>query len=384
MRIVTILQYFKSRGFLVDMIHFESPEINGSYLLDNGLVENLYLVSDNPFIERGKRKASKIQELISRKWNNVRYRIGHSLSYSLSSKRVKLPNLMTDSLIKKVDELVIKFDYEAILVTYSYWADIVRPLNHKFPAIRKIIDPTDFLTLQQFYSNPTMSYGQVGNMFGDEIERLSYFDDIIHISYDEMLLFSNFLPNKRHYFVPQYFEKPILNEKNEIKYDVLLIASGNPYNIEGVNWFLKEVYPLLAKNIKIALAGNICSKVTFDAQNITKLGFVDKVQELYEFSLCTICPLKRGSGMKIKVIESLSYGLPVVSTLKGVDGFSNKDFEGGILVTDDPEVFARNLMNLVNNRGYYEKQSAYSRDLFYKYFSSEMNYKKLDKIFLDS
>ena len=85
--------------------------------------------------------------------------------------------------------------------------------------------------------------------------------------------------------------------------------------------------------------------------------------------------------MKIKVIEALSFGLPVVSTSKGVDGFVNKDFEGGMIVEDQAEIFAEQLNRLLTDKEFYRNQCQLSLNLFEKYFSAEINYSKLDKVF---
>jgi glycosyltransferase involved in cell wall biosynthesis len=382
MRIVTLLQYFKRRNILVDMIHYDHPGIDGSFLVNNELIANLYLVADNPFLGTKSREAKGIVEWLEQKMKGVRRRIDQLFNGNKMNKKASLPNLMTPSLIGQVDMLLTEKKYDAVLVTYSYWADIVKTINLRYPSIKKIIDPTDFLTLHQLYKNSELSFNEIGEIFGDEVERVNYFDDIIHISYDELLLFSNFLPKKKHHYIPQYFSTSRNRGGKETKYDITIIASANNFNVEGINWFFEKVYPFLSKGIRIAVAGNICKAVKLESDNITKLGFVDDVDEIYQLSHCTFCPLKRGSGMKIKVIEALSYGFPVVSTLKGIDGFINKDLEGGILVTDDPENFAGYLNRLVEDREYYDKQSDLSRKLFSKYFSMDANTDKLDQIFM--
>ncbi len=288
-----------------------------------------------------------------------------------------LPNFMNDSLLNEVNKLAIKNRYDFILISYSYWADIVNIFNK---AERKVLDTHDFLTLQLFYHGKE-SYREVGNMFADEMGRMSKFDDILHISSDEKSLFSNFIPNKRHHFVPQFFEGRSTATLKEKKFDILFVGSGNPYNVEGLYWFINNVLSLLRKDIKIAIAGSLCEKVNFEEVNITKLGFVSDIDALYQDVHCVICPLRKGSGLKIKVIEAISYGIPVVSTFKGIDGFPNKDPGGGVLVAEEPELFANILNKLIGDSNYYEKQRKMASELFEKYFNLDSNYLNLDAIF---
>ncbi|MEO5684454.1 MAG: glycosyltransferase family 4 protein [Chitinophagaceae bacterium] len=383
-RIVTMLEYFKDRGFLVDMINFENPAVLNSYVTEHKLVDNLYLLTENPFLATNKKEQAGFKKRLSGKFNRLLNQGFPDFYHARNYKNNKLPNLMTNSLSAKVAALTEKNEYLAVLVTYTYWSAITKSVSKKYPVTKKIIDPTDFLTLQQFYGDQGMPYRRVGDMFGDEIERVSQFDDIMHISYDELFVFSNFIQHKKHHYIPQFFEQQskAVTNRAPVLYDVLLIASGNPYNIEGINWFLQEVYPLLKKNnIKIAVAGNICNKFSFEGPGIIKLGFVDDVTALYSAARCTICPLKRGSGMKIKVVESLSYGIPVVSTSKGLDGFFNKDLAGGVLVTDQPQIFAAFIERLLTDDEYYKLQCELAGKIFQQYFSLEANYLKLDTIF---
>ena len=288
---------------------------------------------------------------------------------------------MNEALIEVILDLVSKENYDAILITYSYWGDIVKALESSEFKGKKIIDVNDFLTLQQYYSQPQLRTDEIGTMFGSEIERMRQFDEIIHISYDELLLFSNFIPDAKHYYIPQFFLSRECVSFQPAKYDILFIGSNNSYNIEGISWFFETVYPLLDKGFTIAIAGNICNHVLIQEENVNKLGFVENAAELFSVSRCTICPLKKGSGLKIKVVESLSFGLPVVSTSKGVDGFYNKRPAGGILVSDDPSIFATHIENLLNDPVYYEQQCGYAESLFTENFSVESNFSKLDEIF---
>ena len=60
----------------------------------------------------------------------------------------------------------------------------------------------------------------------------------------------------------------------------------------------------------------------------------------------SIVPLRLGAGIKIKVLESLASGLPVITTSVGAEGIiaeNNRD----VLIEDDPISFAKKLNNLI-------------------------------------
>ena len=376
-RIITVLEYFKDRGLVVDMISFDNAKIEGSYVLDKGLVNAIHYVSVAEKLPPGKNEPFRF---IKWKLQNQYYKL-----FSKPPAAVVLPDMMTDALAEKVKELQVQHNYDTLLVTYTYWADIAKHIRAAGFTGRTIIDPTDFLTVQQYNTHhPKLSFKQVGEFFGEEVERMSQYSDIWHISYDEYLLFSPFLIGSTHTFIPQFFEDKISSAVASIQYDLLFIGSDNLYNVEGIEWFLKEVYPLLDKSLRIAVAGKICNKISFEAANIFKLGFVEDAEALFRSSKFTLCPLKRGTGMKIKVIESLSYGIPVVSTRKGVDGFLNKQPGGGVLVCDSPVQFAAQIKKLTGYTIYYDEQCKMARDLFRENFSIKKNFGQLDEIFASS
>jgi glycosyltransferase involved in cell wall biosynthesis len=54
---------------------------------------------------------------------------------------------------------------------------------------------------------------------------------------------------------------------------------------------------------------------------------------------CEVVPLREGSGTRLKVLEALALGTPVVSTSKGIEGLA-LEHERHVLVADTPESFA--------------------------------------------
>lgn len=87
-----------------------------------------------------------------------------------------------------------------------------------------------------------------------------------------------------------------------------------------------------------------------------------------------------GTGVKVKVVEALAHGLPVVSTLRGIDGLPNKSLNG-CLVSDDPAEFAQNIITLLSNKEEYNTQSTFAKELFNNSFSKAVLYKELDSAF---
>ena len=242
---------------------------------------------------------------------------------------------------KNFAEIANNEKFDSIIISYASWGNII---EHVRNIPHSIVDTHDFITAQK-----SSKKNKIGKYFQDEMRILSKFDEIWTYSVEEEYIFEQFT-NKKVTLIPVSF--PInFNEANAVsKYDIIYVASNNPHNIAGINWFLKEVLPFL-ENTEIHIIGKICTEIG-DYEKVVKHGMVDDLNDFYNRAKVAICPMLSGTGIKIKVIEALSYGIPVVTNRRGVDGLVNKK-ENGCLVTDDAKIFAGEIMHLLNDKVYY-------------------------------
>lgn len=127
------------------------------------------------------------------------------------------------------------------------------------------------------------------------------------------------LPNR--YFLPKVKRKLVHRGENTI----LFIGNMVWYpNYQGILWFISEVFPLVLKEnplARLVIVGEAPDHLLKSSyQNITFTGHVKKLQSYYEQTRVFIVPLFIGSGIRIKILEALSYQIPVVSTTTGSEG----------------------------------------------------------------
>jgi len=100
-------------------------------------------------------------------------------------------------------------------------------------------------------------------------------------------------------------------------------------NKDGLIWFLKEIWPLVDKNkseLLIAGSGDVSALSSFlNQEGISFLGFIKNVDDIYKEADASIIPILYGSGTRIKVIESVSKEIPIISSSMGVQGSGLKD-----------------------------------------------------------
>jgi glycosyltransferase involved in cell wall biosynthesis len=142
--------------------------------------------------------------------------------------------------------------------------------------------------------------------------------------------------------------------KSYDKYFKILFCGSLEYepNYEGLIWFCKEVIPLLRETripFMVTIIGRLENKDRYDFVNaipeINLIGTVDKVNDFYNRSDVSIVPLLSGSGIRLKITESLSFEVPVVSTRLGAEGIRPNE---AIILADTPSDFVTCLKKLYN------------------------------------
>ncbi len=148
---------------------------------------------------------------------------------------------------------------------------------------------------------------------------------------------------------------PALNYNQQLKPKILFCGSLNYLpNIEGIRWFYDKVMPLLRSRIndfEIVIIGNCENLDQFTYlkgdTNINLVGRVEDVAPYYHDSLLSIVPLLSGSGIRLKITESMSFGCPVISTTLGAEGIAYD--ENSIVIADTPEDFAEAIIMLLKD-----------------------------------
>jgi len=131
-------------------------------------------------------------------------------------------------------------------------------------------------------------------------------------------------------------------------------------NVHGITWFIEQVLPLVrgrVPSVELWLVGGICDRVRSDLPHVRRLGFVERLDELYGRVAAVINPQRFGTGLSIKSVEALAYGAPLVATDSGARGLE----EGAgvaFLQADSPEAFSQCLVGLLRDSAQAEALAA--------------------------
>jgi glycosyltransferase involved in cell wall biosynthesis len=365
-RFFELVSYLKGRGFSIDLLglkHFESNWNNFDLENSGKLIDQLYLYN----FRTGYHK-QLLRSVLS------------SLKFFLTGKRGQsineIPDYAFPGMITLFQKTLRKTNYEYVIIGYIYWANLLKkniPVN-----TIKVLTAEDFISRKLFENNT--GYCSMEDLMTEEIDRVNLFDKVICISYEELQILSARAGNPEFYYVPVFMNEPAkVNQKKE--FDILFIGSDNSDNIEGLEWFFKNVYPLLHRDLNILVVGRI-SRYAPDLSNVKKMDFIPHAGEIYSKVKISVNPLQKGTGMKVKVVESLAYGTPIVSTSRGLCGIPPEILEK-FIIANDPTCFAEEIHHLLTDETWYDNQCREAKKIFKSYFETGVVKKQLDKVFSD-
>ncbi|MCI0493301.1 MAG: glycosyltransferase, partial [Planctomycetes bacterium] len=175
--------------------------------------------------------------------------------------------------------------------------------------------------------------------------------------YDEQLL-RPAAPNGRFEVIDngvdlEYFRAP---DPGARKDSLIFAGRLDQYsNADGIYWFCSEIWPAIRERepqLKLVIIGRNPASALVELVNgdprIEITGFVDDVRPYFDRAIAGVVPLRDGGGTRIKVLDAMAMGMPIVATTVACEGLH---VEAGkhLLVADTVRDFADATVRLVND-----------------------------------
>lgn len=122
-----------------------------------------------------------------------------------------------------------------------------------------------------------------------------------------------------------------------------------PPNLLGLKWFLNECWPLIRQRVPEArfdVVGRGGEALLPVPDGVQIHRYVERLDAYYEQAAAFVVPLFSGSGIRLKILDALNHGVPVVSTRAGYAGLEVTEGEE-LLVADDAPGFADQVCRLL-------------------------------------
>jgi sugar transferase (PEP-CTERM/EpsH1 system associated) len=139
-------------------------------------------------------------------------------------------------------------------------------------------------------------------------------------------------------------------------------------NIDGVSWFSRHVWPLIYKSLpdaKFYIVGRSPRPEVLALEQMPGIVVTGAVRDIRPFvtsAMLSIVPIRVGGGSRLKILEAMAAGTPIVSTSLGAEGI---DVTSGlnIAIADKPEDFAAEVVDLITNQKRRETLATEARKL---------------------
>lgn len=132
-------------------------------------------------------------------------------------------------------------------------------------------------------------------------------------------------------------------------------------NVDAMHYFAAEILPLVRTElpeVRLRIVGSHMPESIrqLDSPAIEAVGYVAEVEPCFAQARIFVAPLRHGAGMKGKIGQSLSQGLPVVTTAIGAEGMG-LTHERDALIADDPCAFAAAVVRLYRDEALWSRLS---------------------------
>lgn len=219
---------------------------------------------------------------------------------------------------------------------------------------------------------------EIVRIFKYEQKYLKKFDVIVSVSDNDKLLLSKLVKNKKMVVISNgvdlgYFRRKKPYSTRLTKSTMFIGSFMHTPNKQAVEFFAKYVLPNI-KNPEARLL-NVVGEVDKRAklvitQDINYLGFVDDTRSVYESSRLFIAPVVSGSGTRIKILEAMAMGVPVISTRIGAEGLNlSKDSE--VIICSNAKDMGNKISEIYSDEKKLKKMSLSSRKLVEQQYSWE-------------
>ena len=208
------------------------------------------------------------------------------------------------------------------------------------------------------------------------------------VSDAEAAIVSSELPGEKVYVLPTIHTITSNPNSFDARRGLLFLGSfAHPPNAAAVKNLVENIFPLVRRElpeVQLHVVGNASPSFSegLVSDGVIFHGWVEGLDSYLQGCRLMVAPLTFGAGVKGKLTQALSCGLPVVTTSMGAEGTGIVDGQHGI-VADDPALFAGKVVEVYGNRELWTKLSVGGLDLARRCFSTAAARERLRSILTD-
>lgn len=307
------------------------------------------------------------------------------------------------TMMKKVGEIVLKSNYDIIVAEYGEMGQYLYR-NPYLSAVHKIVSCHRCLTdsFEKYITTSKVSlilklkcliqYKRLKNY---EFEMYNAMDHIITLTNKDRINILNHAPQLPVSVVPPGIDLEDLNNTKVSKkpdFPLLMMCGyfADKSNNDAAVWFIHMIWPIIYRkdnNIKCWFIGKGIGREMQNAATnkpgITLISDIENLRPYRKSATVFINPMRLGSGLRIKILEAMGTGLPVVTTTLGAAGIPAQN---GVncLISDTPKEFAESILWLIKDKNLSKKIGDNAKLMVEKRYEIQFCINQLETIFNDT
>lgn len=271
--------------------------------------------------------------------------------------------------LEEYKDILREGDFYAAILSRPSVADAVLPAIRKIdPGIKIIFDTVDihFLRLEREYQlTKDIKYAEESAFLKKQETRLAASsDEVWCVTAEDKKTLQQAVPTARIKVIPNIHPLKSRGKSFDEREGLFFIGNFNHRpNTDAVHYFMHKVFPLIRSSlpgVKFYVVGShMPEEIKWYGANdedVITLGYQREVDSLFESARVFVAPLRYGSGMKGKIGQAFSYGLPVVTTPIGSEGMGLQH-EREVMIADDRETFAQMVVQVYRQRELWQRLS---------------------------
>ncbi len=297
---------------------------------------------------------------INEDWSSVYADVPQEVEVILSAGHLSLPKFLDER----------KDFYDAMIVSRPPNMEIVQQLRQRredlFQNVRFIYDSEALFSMRDVSlrraKGEEVSEEEIPKLVQKEIALAAGADVVLSVSHGERELLARDLLQQVQVLGHCVTITPTsrsFSERTGFLFVGAIYDDLSP-NADAVQWFVKEIFPMIQKKLgpdtHFTIAGiNHSDRITALAgPGIHVVGYIEDLTEIYDKSRVFVAPTQYAAGIPFKIHNAAAHGLPVVATslLGGQLGWKNEE---ELLLADTAETFAENCVKLYSNSGLWNR-----------------------------
>lgn len=286
-----------------------------------------------------------------------------------------LKNFYNEEITSKLSSIFSLYKFESVIIEYLQLSYLLPLFKNKIT----LLDSHDIMykRAESFEKNKQKHWLNITKE--EEFSIFKNYNKVIAIQEDEYKLL---LDNKiKSLYCPHPIKVENIETEKDTKINIIFIGGYSIANKDAIEWFLNNIWKFFIKNrfISLNIYGNVSSFFKhFDTNqtNISINGKIENLKEIYQKGTIAINPVQMGGGLKIKNIEAMAYGIPLITTDVGAKGLE-KGINNSFLVASTIDEWIEKLLFLILSSAQREKLLKNAKSFIEENFNENKSFSTL-------